>query len=283
MRAYGSSDLDDNYYYTDEFGSAATALAARQVLTDTDGGIDTINIAALSAAASINLNEGQTNTVAGSTFIIAAGTVIENVIGSWSNDRIEGNAAANILRGNAGNDTILGNGGDDLVYGGAGSDTIDGGDGTDYYFLEVTWAAVQWVVTNLTVTFNFTDQLLGSDAVINVEYFTDSTGVQKLWAELAGQPPVILPPAPVITGFSTNSGAGNDSVTNDTTPTLSITTAAEEMVEAYDVRPPIIENTGGLGADIFALKDRLELRFDASAATFASFIALPDGESFFKL
>ena len=248
VRAYGSSDLDDNYYYTDEFGSAATALAARQVLTDTDGGIDTINIAALSAAASINLNEGQTNTVAGSTFIIAAGTVIENVIGSWSNDRIEGNAAANILRGNAGNDTILGNGGDDLVYGGAGSDTIDGGDGTDYYFLEVTWAAVQWVVTDLTVTFNFTDQLLGSDAVINVEYFTDSTGVQKLWAELAGQPPVILPPAPVITGFSTNSGAGNDSVTNDTTPTLSITTATEVESVSIFMNGALLGSVAGPGS-----------------------------------
>jgi hypothetical protein len=162
--------------------------------------------------------------VAGSSFVIASGTVIENVIGSWSNDRIEGNAADNTLRGNAGNDTLLGHDGNDSIHGGAGSDTVDGGNGTDFYIIEAAWGAVQWVVTDLTVTFNFIDQLLGTDIVTNVEAFMDSFGVPKLLSELAGQPPVVLPPAPVITGFGENSGAANDTLTNDTTPTLTITT-----------------------------------------------------------
>ncbi len=224
LRAFGSSDLNDNYYYTDEFGTATAALALRQTLADTDGGSDTINLAALSTAASINLTAGQINTVAGSSFVIASGTVIENVIGSWSNDRIEGNAADNTLRGNAGNDTLLGHDGNDSIHGGAGSDTVDGGNGTDFYIIEAAWGAVQWVVTDLTVTFNFIDQLLGTDIVTNVEAFMDSFGVPKLLSELAGQPPVVLPPAPVITGFGENSGAANDTLTNDTTPTLTITT-----------------------------------------------------------
>ena len=193
VRAYGSSDVDDNYYYTDEFGAVSTAATARQILADTDGGIDTINLAALSAGALINLNTGQASTFAGSSFVIASGTVIENVIGSWSNDTIEGNSAANIIRGNAGNDTLLGNGGDDSLYGGAGSDIIDGGEGTDYYYLEAAWAAVQWVVSELTLTFSFVDPLLGTDIVSNVEGFIDSTGWQRTWEELTGLPPVDSP------------------------------------------------------------------------------------------
>jgi len=252
VRAYGSSDVDDNYYYTDEFGAVSTAATARQILADTDGGIDTINLAALSAGALINLNAGQASTFAGSSFVIASGTVIENVIGSWSNDTIEGNSAANIIRGNAGDDTILGNGGDDGLYGGAGSDIVDGGEGTDYYYLEAAWAAVQWVVSELTVTFSFVDPLLGTDIVSNVEGFIDSTGWQRTWEELTGLPPVVLPPAPVITGFSDNSGAATDSVTNDATPTLTITTQADiESVEVFANGLLLGLATGGGGSFTF--------------------------------
>ena len=108
VRAYGSRDVGDNYYYTDEFGAVSSVSAARRTLTDTDGGSDTINLAALSAGASINLNPGEVNVVSGSSFAIAAGTNIENVIGSWYNDTIVGNTSNNILNGNAGNDSISG-------------------------------------------------------------------------------------------------------------------------------------------------------------------------------
>jgi subtilisin-like proprotein convertase family protein len=108
VRAYGSRDVDDNYYYTDEFGTVSSASAVRQTLIDSDGGIDTINLAALSTGASINLDSGVENVVAGSSFVIAAGTIIEGVIGSWSNDTIVGNTSNNILIGNAGNDSLRG-------------------------------------------------------------------------------------------------------------------------------------------------------------------------------
>ncbi len=55
-------------------------------------------------------------------FTIAAGVVIENAAGGWGNDRITGNAAANLL---------VGNEGDDMLLGGAGDDTLEGGDGGD--------------------------------------------------------------------------------------------------------------------------------------------------------
>ena len=216
LRAYGSAevtDVNDNYYYTDEFGAVSTA--ARQSLADTDGGIDTINVAALSGGATINLNEGQSSSFAGSSFVIASGTVIENVIGSWSDDVITGNSVANKILGNAGADTIFGNDGDDTIfgndgadtidggagadalYGGAGSDIVEGGDGSDTYFLEAAWAAVTWAVDQFTVTFTFFDQLLGVDIVSGVEFFTDSSGLALSWDQLVTQTPPAFPPADI--------------------------------------------------------------------------------------
>lgn len=191
IRAYGSSDEDDTYYFTDEFGSLRQNATARQFLTDADGGgSDTLNVAALTAAAAIDLNEGQSSALAGSFFSVATGSQIENVIGSWYNDRIEGNAAANSLLGNAGNDTINGSDGNDTITGGRGSDTVDGGSGTDYYLLDAAWDVVDWVVDGVVVTFDFLDDLLGTDVVSNVEHFVDSTGMKATFAELAAGGPV---------------------------------------------------------------------------------------------
>lgn len=234
LRAYGSSDVSDNYYYTDEFATVAGASAARQTLADTDGGTDTINAAALSVGAVINLTAGQTSQIGPASFVIAAGSIIENVIGSWSADTINGNDAANQLIGNAGNDALNGGLGDDQIWGGRGSDTIDGGGGTDYTYFDAAWSTITWAVTGLSVTFSFADQLLGPDTVTNVEYFIDSLGIQKSWAELTGSPPPPPPPlAPVITGFSTNSGSAADRITNDSTPTLTIT--AEANVDSVEI------------------------------------------------
>jgi Ca2+-binding RTX toxin-like protein len=56
---------------------------------------------------------------------------IENVYGSFNNDRIRGDGNANSVRGLAGKDTLLGLGGDDTLRGQAGKDTINGGAGND--------------------------------------------------------------------------------------------------------------------------------------------------------
>lgn len=250
VRAYGSSDVDDNYYFTDEFGSVSAAATSRRSLADTDGGIDTINIAALTAGASIDLIAGNESTLVGATFKIAANTVIENVIGSWSKDTIVGNSFANILLGNDGDDLIFGNGGDDHITGGKGDDTADAGEGTDYYYLEAAWDDLEWTVSVSSVTFNF-DAVKETDVVTNFEYFIDSLGVQKSWEQLTGSPPVVLPPAPVIVGFADNSGSTNDTVTNDATPTLTITTESNvDTVEVFFSGQTGVA-TGGSGAFSF--------------------------------
>ncbi len=58
-----------------------------------------------------------------------AHSLIENAIGSWSDDTINGNAITNVLIGGAGNDNMFGNGGDDQLFGWSGDDLLRGGSG----------------------------------------------------------------------------------------------------------------------------------------------------------
>ncbi|NET64686.1 MAG: matrixin family metalloprotease, partial [Moorea sp. SIO1G6] len=62
---------------------------------------------------------------------IAYGAIIENVVGSSSNDTIIGNNSANNLKGGDGNDRLYGNAGNDYLKGGSGNDYLDGGTGSD--------------------------------------------------------------------------------------------------------------------------------------------------------
>lgn len=122
LHLYGdAASPDDTYVYTDEFATVGAA-ASRQTLSDT-GGIDTINGAALTGAAVIDLLHA-TATIAGRALTIAAGTVIENAIGGDGNDQLTGTDGTNHLVGGRGSDLLRGGAGADLLEGGAGVDTI---------------------------------------------------------------------------------------------------------------------------------------------------------------
>ncbi|ANK80017.1 MAG: hypothetical protein TEF_03865 [Rhizobiales bacterium NRL2] len=125
---YGDpADGDDDYIYTDEYGLFAAGDAQRRSLSD-DGGSDRINAAALTGAALIDLTAGAAGSLAGQTFTIADGTVIEDAIAGDGADTLLGNAVANDLNGARG---------DDVLDGGAGDDTLTGGDGADLFRLTV--------------------------------------------------------------------------------------------------------------------------------------------------
>ena len=129
--AYGSADItNDLYVYTDEFGTYG-ADAGRQVLSDTDGGVDTINAAAVTTGSVISLAAGMTSSVAGRAFTVADGSVVENAYGGDGDDTLTGNDAANELSGGRGDDVLTGNAGDDSLSGGDGNDRLDGGAGAD--------------------------------------------------------------------------------------------------------------------------------------------------------
>ncbi|WP_225768322.1 S8 family serine peptidase [Inquilinus sp. Marseille-Q2685] len=118
---------DDTYVYTDEFATVG-ADAARRTLAD-GGGTDTINGAALTGAALIDLLGG-TATIAGRVIGFAAGTVIENAISGDGDDRLTGGAGGNALTGGHGNDLLRGGAGADVLRGGAGTDTANYADST---------------------------------------------------------------------------------------------------------------------------------------------------------
>ena len=85
-------------------------------------GTDTASYATSGSGVTVNLG---TNANSGGD---AAGdnlTNIEAVIGSGSNDNLNGDGGNNTLYGGAGTDTLAGGGGADLLDGGSGSDMAD--------------------------------------------------------------------------------------------------------------------------------------------------------------
>ena len=62
-------------------------------------------------------------------------TAIEGVIGTYYDDVLTGNDAANRLDGDPGNDRVSGGGGDDLIDGGPGVDILTGGLGADTFVM----------------------------------------------------------------------------------------------------------------------------------------------------
>ncbi|WP_349617743.1 S8 family serine peptidase [Azotobacter salinestris] len=116
---YGSApDNADVYHYTEEALAvqALTGQSERLTLVDADGGSDWIDAAAVLQDLSLSLVAGQTSTLGGTPFLtIATDTLIENAIGGDGNDRIEGNAADNLIYGMRGDDTLIGGDGNDTA------------------------------------------------------------------------------------------------------------------------------------------------------------------------
>ena len=95
-----------------------------------DGGIgtDTADYAGSFSAVTVNLQAGvgTAGDALGDRF-----TSIENVIGTFYNDKIVGNAAANVLNGSFGDDMLAGGDGADTLEGSFGNDILEGGAGAD--------------------------------------------------------------------------------------------------------------------------------------------------------
>lgn len=118
-----------------EGGDDTVIGGAGQDYLDGGAGTDTVVYAGSSAAVRIDLAQGTASggDADGPVQIVGRGTVIrhdilagfENAVGSFHDDRIGGNAAANVLSGGSGDDTLSGGGGRDRLVGGAGRDTAD--------------------------------------------------------------------------------------------------------------------------------------------------------------
>ena len=139
VRVFGDADTaNDTYYYTDSFAQLVAQDATRRTITDSDGGIDTLNFAAGDSSVRVDLSGATASSFEGVNIVL--GSQFENVIGSIADDTLIGSTQANrlvgdfgndSLAGGAGNDTLVGGVGDDTLIGGAGADVLDGGSGSD--------------------------------------------------------------------------------------------------------------------------------------------------------
>jgi len=130
MDIYGQTvDNNDVYHYTNDFLTLAGLDVSRLSLTDTNGGEDWLNLAAVGlggTAGSLNLLTGvitgETGSGVETAQLLAAGSGIEHVVMGDTNDTVTGTNEDN---------SILGMRGLDVLYGGAGNDFLDGGAGID--------------------------------------------------------------------------------------------------------------------------------------------------------
>ena len=156
------ASADDQYVYTNEFAQLA-GTGARNVLNDTDGGQDTINVAAITSASSIDLAKGEA-TLAGARLTIANPGQIEHLIGGEFADTLTGNAANNTLVGGRGNDVLAGGAGIDTLIGGQGNDTLSGGADTDYFIIDKAAGD----------TDTLTDFVIGTDRIVLSGFTADT-------------------------------------------------------------------------------------------------------------
>jgi serralysin len=121
----------DRYVFTNEYSQYIGEGGGHSTeITDTDGGIDTVNASAVTSAMTIRLVNGQMSSIDNVDVEL---NNIENAIGGDGNDKLFGGDAANELFGMRGNDTIRGAKGTDTVTGGEGRDTMSGGGARDVF------------------------------------------------------------------------------------------------------------------------------------------------------
>ena len=178
---------DDVYHFTDEFAELAALDPSRSIIADTNGGTDWLNCAAIAGDLSIDLSDGAICYLDGAAlFSLAAGTVIENVVGGDGDDTLRGNAVVNALYGMRGEDFIVGGdggdlldggAGDDLLFAGSGNDTIIGGEGRDivYYIDATAGVRVSLAVIGLQNTVGS-----GIDSLSGIEWLAGSGYKDKL-------------------------------------------------------------------------------------------------------
>ena len=135
INIYGASyNNDDQYIYTDEYAQLAVQ-PGRNVVEDSNGGIDTINATAINRASKINIATGEA-TLAGQSLTIRQAEAIENLVGGAYDDHLTGNTQCNILVGGRGNDHLSGGAGNDCLFGNQGQNTLTGGDDGDFFIID---------------------------------------------------------------------------------------------------------------------------------------------------
>jgi Ca2+-binding RTX toxin-like protein len=160
---FGAAITTDNvYHFTTDFLNFAAVDATRTIISDTNGGKDWLNFAAIPNPVELNLLPGASFSVNGLAWghLSTGVEQFDNAITGDGGDIITGNSLANTLSGMRGNDTLSG---------GLGNDTLDGGAGSDT-------ANFEGALNDVNVYLKFTGRQTGDgvDTLIGIENLTGS-------------------------------------------------------------------------------------------------------------
>ncbi|MCW5736793.1 MAG: VCBS domain-containing protein [Enhydrobacter sp.] len=137
------------------------------------GGTDTASYATALGAVTVDLSVTGVaqNTGGGGNDTLAT---IENLTGSNFNDKLTGDANANVIDGSGGNDRMIGGGGNDTLLGGGGTDTaVVAASWLETTITEAPAGAFQLLIGGSTVSatgverFQFTNGTFGAGAILN--------------------------------------------------------------------------------------------------------------------
>ena len=126
----------DVFHFTDEFMEMRNLPGQehRAVLQEASGGTKWINMAAVTADVTLNLNNKATSSFDDvEAFQLAPGSTIRNAVTGDGNDTIIGSPGPDRLYGGRGDDHIDGGSGNDILVGGPGLNTLFGGRGSDIF------------------------------------------------------------------------------------------------------------------------------------------------------
>ena len=125
----GVESPDDIHVFTNEFSDyVGRGYGHSKRISDWNGGQDTLNLSAVSAASRIDLARGD-GRIDGVDVVISGR--FERVVGGDRGDVFKGKAIGEDLRGVRGDDVLVGRGGKDKLSGGEGRDVLKGGTGRD--------------------------------------------------------------------------------------------------------------------------------------------------------
>lgn len=167
LTVYGSEpDNDDTYFYNDEYANgyySDSDQIARAVLSDVNGGIDSLNAAMVTASVRVDLS-GATESLIGTQSLTLQADEIENAFTGDGDDMLIGSTANNALYAGRGNDSLIAT---------EGEDYLDGGDGNDVLIFEAASGSINEITQHDSgvVSFSWGNTITSTVNVFSIESF----------------------------------------------------------------------------------------------------------------
>ena len=157
----------NTYVYTNEYATGAGVDASREILSDPGTGGDTLNLAAVTQACTIDLVAGTGGNIGGTPFVIGSGTRVTTVYTGSSDDTIVVNGLADSIKSEGGSDTV--------VFPNARADYAIGG---SVGRMSVTLGDVTDTLNNIT-TLRFADQSVAAGNLGLIACFAAGTRLRS--------------------------------------------------------------------------------------------------------